>query len=118
MGNSSAAVGAVTFGSTAAGCGVTGESKVFPPGSPIYTAVTLKRVVGPGDVLSVQVLRDGTVISQTNGSITSAGQCTTDQLTTGQLAPGTYRVTYSVGSDILAEGSFSIVVDASASPPA
>jgi hypothetical protein len=107
--------GKVTFGTRAVECTLGDAAAAFPSGSTIYAAVILQRGVSPGEVLTMRLMRGGTALVELEYPIEQAGTCDTQLIDEGLLAPGRYRVTYTVGDELLAEGTFEIT-NAAASP--
>lgn len=103
-----AASGKVTFGSSVLECRLDGQSSTFASGAPVYGVVLFERGVSPGDVVTVRLLGGDTELATTSFGVIGAGTCESELFSDGSLPPGLYRVTYSSGDELLAEGSFTV----------
>ena len=100
--------GTVTFSSLASDCASNRGVDTFTAGVPVYATVVLERGVSPGEVFTVRLLRGDDVLSSAEFTVESAGNCSSDLVDRGTLPAGNYRVTYSAGDELLAEGTFEV----------
>jgi hypothetical protein len=102
------AAGKVAFGSSSVACTLGGPTSVFTEGEPIFAAVILERGVTPGEILTIRLQEGGGTVGTFNYAVQATGNCHTKQIDNGVLGPGSYRLTYSVGEEVLAGGDFEI----------
>ena len=100
--------GTVTFSSRAADCATNLGVSAFTAGTPVYATVVLERGVSPGEAFTVRLLRNDAVLSTWDYVVSGAGNCASEAIDSGTLARGHYRVTYTVGDEVLAAGEFDV----------
>jgi hypothetical protein len=102
------AAGKVTFGSSSVACTLGAPASVFAAGEPIFAAVIFERGITPGEILTIKLQQGGDTVEAFDFAVQATGNCDTRQIDTGVLRPGSYRLTYSVGDEVLAGGDFAI----------
>lgn len=98
-----------TSSNPADGCSPTNPRTVFSSADQIWLAATFTRRVEPGVVMEVQFSRDAVelgVVPITSGPL-GAG-CYYEIAALTGLSPGTYRVRVTEGTEVLAEGEFTV----------
>ena len=98
--------GTVIFGTAGEGCTVEGDGQSFAPGQPIYQVAHVTRPVEAGEVVTMTLLRDGSVVARGSNAAEAAFDCLGAPLE--PLPKGSYEVTVSVGGERLAEGGFEV----------
>lgn len=101
--------GTVQFGTgPSSGCSVTYLHVIFEPDDPVYLAAHLAREVPAGQSVTVRVLRDGAEVESTALTFDEDAGCVTGSMPAATLGPGHYRLEYLAGSELLAQGEFSV----------
>ncbi len=101
-----ALAGTVIFGAEGEGCTLDGDAERFVSGEPIYQVAHLSRAVEAGEMVTLTMHRDGTLVAEGSSLSDFAFDCLSTPLE--PLDPGTYAVAVSVEGQVLAEGSFEV----------